>query len=244
MKLIKIVQISDIHCGTGNTFNPSLMEKTIEQVNKYSPDIMVITGDLTTDGYFEEYKMAVGYIKQFKVSNKIIVPGNHDSRNVGYRTFEKLIGPLSKTLKIDNDILVCGADSTEPDLDDGQIGRGDNAKLKKVFSENFNFKILALHHHVISVPNCGREMNILRDAGNVLKMAVQTGVNLILSGHKHVPNLWLFERIKILNCSTTTSNRLRGIYKPSYNIIEIGKELKITKQEVEGISKIIYKGSY
>ncbi len=69
-------------------------------------------------------------------------------------------------------------------------------------------------------------MNILRDAGDVLKMAVKSGVNIILSGHKHIPHLWNFEGIKVVTCSTTTSRRIRGIYKPSFNILEISNNLK------------------
>lgn len=233
----RIIQISDLHCGSSH-FDPKLMELTIEQVNKYKPDLLIVSGDLTMEGYYEEYQTAIKYLNRFNVKNKMIIPGNHDARNVGYRTFEKLIGNPFNTVRINN-MIICGADSTEPDLDDGQIGRAHTGKLKALFSKHYSFKILALHHHVISVPNSGREMNILRDAGDVLKMAVKSGVNLILSGHKHIPHLWNFENIKIVTCSTTTSRRIRGIYKPSYNIIDIGRELKITRQEVEGKGSII-----
>ncbi len=243
MEKTKIVQISDLHCGAGHFFDPELMVQTIDQVNDLQPDILLVTGDLTMDGYYDEYQIALDYIDRMKVKKKVIVPGNHDSRNVGYRTFEKLIGDPFSVLRHE-DIMLCGVDSTEPDLDDGQIGRRETAKLRELYREDFNMKILALHHHVISVPNSGREMNILRDAGDVLKMAVRSGVNLILSGHKHVPHIWNFEGIKVITCSTTTSRRIRGIYKPSYNIIEIGDDLKISQKEVEGSSKVIYEGAY
>ncbi len=243
MKKRVIVQISDIHCGSG-LFNKNIMMQTISQVNEINPDVLVITGDLTMDGYYEEYKMVRNYISQFKTAKKVIVPGNHDARNVGYKTFEKFFGNPFKIVHIDNDIIICGADSTEPDLDDGQIGRYHTMKLKKIFSKNYKFKILALHHHVISVPNSGREMNILRDAGDVLKMAVKTNVNLIMSGHKHIPHLWRFEGIKILTSATTTDGRIRGIYKNSYNIITITDKLKIEKREVLGKTTILYNGVY
>ncbi len=243
MKPVKLVQISDIHCGS-SLFDENLMINTIKQVNEINPDLLIITGDLTMDGYFEEYKMALSYIKRFKVKRKLIVPGNHDSRNVGYRTFERLIGNPFRVIKLNNNIIICGVDSTQPDLDDGQIGRHNTMKLKRIFSKNYSFKILALHHHVISVPNSGREANILRDAGDVLKMAVKTKINLIMSGHKHIPYLWRFEGIKVLTCSTTTSRRLRGIYQPSYNIITISNKLKIERKEVLGNTRTLYDGPY
>ena len=236
----RIIQISDIHCGSSH-FDPKLMEKTIKLVNDSAADLLLITGDLTMEGYYAEYQIAVEYINRFKVPEKLIVPGNHDARNVGYKTFEKIIGPPFSVMHLGN-ILICGADSTEPDLDNGQIGRTHTAELKQIFSKHTGVKILALHHHVISVPNSGRERNILNDAGDVLEMAVKSGVNLILSGHKHVPYLWNFENIKVVTCSTTTSRRIRGMYKPSYNIFEISDNLRIIQKEVEGMSKVIYEG--
>lgn len=243
MRTVKIVQISDLHCGS-NRFDENLMKNTIKQINELSPDLLVITGDLTMDGYIDEYQMALEYINRIEVDRKVIVPGNHDSRNVGHRTFEKLIGNPFRVVKLSNQLIICGADSTEPDLDDGQMGRYHTMQLKKLFQKDYTYKILALHHHVISVPNSGREMNILRDAGDVLKMAVKSGVNLILSGHKHIPYLWNFEGIRVLTCSTTTSRRIRGIYKPSYNIITVNKQLKIEKREVTGRTVTIYDGAY
>ncbi|MFC1568728.1 metallophosphoesterase family protein [bacterium] len=242
MQTKRIIQISDIHCGSIR-FDENLMNQTIDQVNQSNADVLIITGDLTMEGFYEEYQQALHYIEQFKTPLQLIVPGNHDSKNVGDRTFEKLIGNPFKVIKLD-DIIICGADSTEPDLDDGQIGRYHTLELQNNFAEDFRFRILALHHHVISVPNSGREMNILRDAGDVLKMAVDSGVHLILSGHKHIPHIWNFENIKIVTCSTTTSRRIRGLYKPSYNIIEIGDELTIVEKEVEGTSRVIYKGQF
>ncbi|MBN1898709.1 MAG: metallophosphoesterase [Spirochaetes bacterium] len=243
MTNMKIVQISDIHCGS-SMFDENLMKNTITQVNQIDPDVLILTGDLTMDGYHEEYRKAVSYIRKFKVKKKLIVPGNHDSRNVGWKLFEKMIGNPFKIIRMNKDIIICGADSTEPDLDDGQMGRYHTNKFRKIFAEDFRFKILAMHHHVISVPNSGREMNILRDAGDVLQMLVRSRVNLVLSGHKHMPHLWHFEGIKILTSTTTTTRRIRGMYPPSYNIITVGQHLKIERKEVLGKKLMLYNGAF
>ena len=242
MKKIKLVQISDIHCCS-SYFDDKLMDATVEQVNELAPDILIISGDLTAEGFLHEYEVANEQIKRFKVKRKLIIPGNHDARNVGYRIFEKLVGNPFPMMKINRDLIVCGADSTEPDLDDGKIGRHWTMKLKQRFSGEFDFKILVMHHHVISVPNSGREMNILQDAGDVLKMATKAGVDLILSGHKHIPWLWNLEGMQILTCCTTTTKRVRGFHKPSYNIIEINdSKLKISRKEVMGKCVDVYQG--
>ena len=51
------------------------------------------------------------------------MPGNHDSRNVGYVHFEELFGDATRVLR-KGGVTVVAVDSTEPDLDHGQIGRG------------------------------------------------------------------------------------------------------------------------
>ena len=56
-----IVQISDLHCGT-QFFLPNLLERAITEVNDIQPDIVVISGDLTTFGFKEEYALAKDYI--------------------------------------------------------------------------------------------------------------------------------------------------------------------------------------
>ena len=54
--------------------------------------------------------------------NKVIVPGNHDSGNVGYLLFEVLFGTWSPCCSLDG-VTVVGVDSSQPDIDDGHIGR-------------------------------------------------------------------------------------------------------------------------
>ena len=53
----------------------------------------------------------------------IVIPGNHDSRNVGYVHFEELFGERRSELHADG-VSIVAVDSTEPDLDHGVIGRG------------------------------------------------------------------------------------------------------------------------
>ena len=44
-----------------------------------------------------------------------------------------------------------------------------------------------LHHHLLPVPGTGRERNVVYDAGDAIECLQRAGVNLVLSGHKHVP---------------------------------------------------------
>jgi 3',5'-cyclic-AMP phosphodiesterase len=50
---------------------------------------------------------------------------------------------------------------------------------------------------------------------------VETGVHLVLSGHKHVPYSWRLEDMLIVNAGTASTLRLRGNTRPCYNVIEV-----------------------
>ena len=56
-----IVQISDLHCGA-QFFLPNLLERAITEVNDLEPQIVVVSGDLTTYGFKEEYAQAKEYL--------------------------------------------------------------------------------------------------------------------------------------------------------------------------------------
>ena len=84
--------------------------------------MVVVTGDLTNDGFRQEYLLAKSYIDRLECPDLLVIPGNHDSRNVGYVHFEELFGPRSCHF-LKEGISIVGVDSTEPDLDYGTIGR-------------------------------------------------------------------------------------------------------------------------
>ncbi len=46
------------------------------------------------------------------------------------------------------------------------------------------------------------------------------GVQVVLSGHKHVPYVWRLEDMYVANAGTVSSLRVRGYTKPCYNVLE------------------------
>src|SRR2546429_9712195 len=104
-----IVQLSDLPCGQ-QFFLPSLLERAIAETNELAPDVVVISGDLTSHGFKEEYALARQYIDQVECESVVVIPGNHDSRNVGYVHFEDLFGSRSSVLRT-NDVTTRSGDS-------------------------------------------------------------------------------------------------------------------------------------
>lgn len=222
-KVYKIAHMSDLHCGS-QYFIPHMLEKVIHEINEEKPDVVIITGDLTEQGFKEEYRAAHGFITQLECPDVLVVPGNHDSRNVGYLHFEDFFGPRDFFRQIGPFDIIC-MDSSEPDLDEGRIGREKYSMLTRHFSDPSRLRIVAFHHHLVPIPGTGRERNILIDAGDFLRVLVEHCVNLVLAGHRHVPNIWRFEDFFVINSGTACTRRVRGYTEPCYNIIEYDGEL-------------------
>jgi len=229
-KPLRIAQLSDIHCGE-ITFDAKVMESIIGEVNTMQPDLAVVVGDLTAAGYEWEFAEAADWLDQIECPT-VVVPGNHDARNVGYLHFEHYFGERFFRYRVPfspERAAVIGApgltlvavDSSEPDLNEGQIGRERYPWMREQFSEPDDLKIFVIHHHLVAIPGTGRERNTINDAGDVLAELVPFGVDIVLSGHKHVPYFWGLSGILICNSGTATTRRLRGLTPSSWNELEV-----------------------
>src|SRR4029078_78593 len=191
------------------------------EINELKPDVVVCSGDLTTFGFRHEYLTAREYVDRIDCDALVVVPGNYDSRNGGYVHFEEMFGSRNSVLR-KGPVSIVAVDSSEPYLDHGQIGRGRYRWIEEqCTAEPAEMKIFVLHHHLLPVPGTGRERNVVYDAGDAIECLQRAGVDLVLSGHKHVPYAWRLEDLFIVNTGTVSSLRLRGNTRPCYNIVEI-----------------------
>lgn len=218
-----IAHLSDLHVGAIN-FREDLLMDAIKRINELNPDIAIVTGDVTENGYYLEFERVVWFLDHIEAP-LLVVPGNHDSRHIGNECFEELIKERYGTLKDKkHGIKVIGMDSSEPDLDYGKIGRSQQKlmedELKKSENKNY-YKIIALHHHIIPVPKTGRERNVLTDAGDILKSLIEGKADIVLSGHKHVPHVWLLEKTAFVTAGTVSTLKLRGKDTSSFNTVDI-----------------------
>ena len=150
----------------------------------------------------------------------MLIPGNHDARHIGYQLFSELFGNLEFYKEIKG-MGILGLDSTQPDKDEGHIGRDKYGWIGKELSGSDKMKIVALHHHIVPVPHSGREQNIINDAGGLLDLVLKNNVSLILMGHRHVPYSVRVHRTLMVNAGTFSSARTRGHMGNSFNIIDI-----------------------
>jgi hypothetical protein len=133
---------------------------------------------------------------------------------------------------------VVAIDSTKPDVDEGEVGREHYGWLDAALRGwTDGPRIVVIHHHILAVPGTGRDVNNLRDAGDVMAILRELEVDLVLSGHRHVPYVWSISGVRVVHSGTVSTLRVRGTMPPSYNVIEIdADEIRIVmRQPRQGI---------
>ena len=87
---MNILHISDLHFGPRHWEGDD--QALLAKINSYDADIVINTGDNTTDGLETEYIKAGRFLKAIKCSNVISTIGNHDKRNMrSHELFRKYI---------------------------------------------------------------------------------------------------------------------------------------------------------
>ncbi|MDX1596053.1 MAG: metallophosphoesterase family protein [Nitrosopumilaceae archaeon] len=228
-----IVQLSDLHIGS--QFSSEQFSKMIAEVNEIKPDVVVVTGDITNEGLVKEYEKAKELLSQIKTKKIITISGNHDYRNTGYLLFKRYF-PFETINELSDDIVLVTLGTARPDRNEGEVGYRQNLWLERTMKKYENkIKILAMHHHLIPIPDTGSDQLTVVDAGDVLRTILDTHVDLVLCGHKHRPWVWNFGNLEVINAGTVSSERVRGLFENTYNIITISdKKIDVDLKIVGG----------
>jgi len=228
-----IVQLSDLHVGS--QFLPEVFETVVKEVNELNPDVIVITGDLTNEGLMKEYEKCKSLLMQFKTKKIISISGNHDYRNTGYLLFKKFF-PFQTVNELDNDVVLVTVGTARPDRNEGEVGYRQNLWLERTMKKyKDKIKIVAMHHHLIPIPDTGSDQLTVVDAGDILRTVLDTGVDVVLCGHKHRPWAWNFGKLTVVNAGAATSERVRGLFENTYNILTISnKKVQVDLKIVGG----------
>jgi 3',5'-cyclic AMP phosphodiesterase CpdA len=240
--MLSLLHISDLHFG--KPFLPEIGEVLRRKIEKLSPDLLVISGDLTQRAKPKEFRAARAYLDRVSSIPQLVVPGNHDIPL--YRIFERLFQPyklyhhyISKqrdTVFNQNNVVIAGLDSTNPyrAITNGRIHRRQLAFCAKAFTAApaEAARIVVAHHHFSPAPDY-KGGEIMPKAKRALDFFTRLKVDLILAGHLHrayvgnsldvYPGEDREYGIIIAQCGTSTSRRgvAREQEKNSFNRIEI-----------------------
>jgi 3',5'-cyclic-AMP phosphodiesterase len=220
---MRIGQLSDIHVLDGR-FEERLLDAAIEELNAEEPDLVVVAGDLTANGYREQFEYARERLDRIACPEVVYVPGNHDARSVGYLHFEDLFGDRAHARTVmapEGSAHVVCVDSSKPDIDDGEIGRELYGWIMDSFGSPAELRIFVMHHHLVAIPGTGRDRNQVWDAGDVLEVLRSARVDVVLGGHRHVPHVWPVADLFLVHSGTASTWRVRGYARPSYNFVTL-----------------------
>jgi 3',5'-cyclic AMP phosphodiesterase CpdA len=228
--MFDIMHISDFHINSGE-FKIAFLDNVVKYIKKANPDLVVHTGDYVHKGRGWQYEKLEKYYFKKLESPLLSVPGNHDVKSGGLELFKEYISPLRSYKVFDEkDTIVVGLRSPIPDMSEGFISIEQREWMSKKLSkinpktgEEYNNKVLALHHHLIDVPVGSKEDKLL-DAGETLETAAINDVDLILMGHRHIPYIWRIQSMLLVYCGTSASKKYRGKSAPSFNHIIINDD--------------------
>jgi 3',5'-cyclic AMP phosphodiesterase CpdA len=193
-----------------------------KEILRLKPDIVVATGDFTENGLLNEYNAVAEQLSKLSNFPLIAVPGNHDYRSTGYLIYKKIFGEKQKN-ELGKSIFFA-VSTARPDRDEGEVGHRQNIWLEENLKRRKGrVKIIVMHHHLIQVPDTGTDRITIIDAGDVLKSILIGGADLVLSGHRHRPWMWQINDTVVVHAGTISSERTRGFFANTYNIIELNE---------------------
>jgi 3',5'-cyclic-AMP phosphodiesterase len=239
---MRIGHFSDIHV-LDPRFDEGLLETTIDEINAEDPDLVVVAGDLTSNGYREQFEYARSRLDRLACREIVLVPGNHDARSVGYLHYEDLFGERAHARTIDapdGRVQIVCVDSSKPDIDDGEIGRELYGWILDSFAGEAALRIFVMHHHLVAIPGTGRDRNQVWDAGDALEILRSAEVDIVLGGHRHVPHVWPIGGLFLVHSGTASTRRVRGYSHPSYNFVTLTRDLiEVEMREPGGPREVI-----
>jgi len=217
-------------------FNRETFRAAVKEINALSPDVILITGDLTENGLVSEFKTAQKELKKLKAEKLIYVSGNHDYRSTGYLLFTGFF-PFSQIIQTD-DVVVIVLSSARPDRDDGEAGNRQNLWLERTPEKNADkAKIVAIHHYIISIPDTGADQITIIDTDDVLRSLVKSKADLVLCGHRHRPWLWKMENMSVIHAGSVSCEKLSGFFCNSCNVATVkGRKIEAKLKIVDGDS--------
>ena len=188
---------------------------------------------MTENGLVSQYRNARQALGTIKCKKRVICSGNHDYRSTGYLLFKQFF-PTKPILKIDG-VVFAVISTARPERNEGEVGHRQVLWLDETFAKFKRLvKIAVIHHHLIQVPDTGPDNIPVIDAGDTLRTIIESKVRLVLGGHRHRPWRWNVGGTQIIHAGTLSSERTRGFYVHSYNIVNVSKDNVDAKLRIVG----------
>jgi 3',5'-cyclic AMP phosphodiesterase CpdA len=229
-----VLQISDTHFGTEQF---DVMEALLQLVREQSPDVVVVSGDITQRARRSQFRAARQFLKRLAASEILVLPGNHDIPLFNllmrlfcpYANYRRAFGATLEPEFESADLLVLGVNTTRASRHtDGEVSasqiRHVSQRLRMAKAEQLR---LVVTHQPVHVTRTEDETNILHGHREAVHAWATAGVDLILGGHIHLPYVRplrerfpeLQRHVWAVQAGTAVSTRIRGGIPNSVNMI-------------------------
>ncbi|MCE7743006.1 MAG: metallophosphoesterase [Candidatus Heimdallarchaeota archaeon] len=231
-KWLRLAQISGTDFGTSFDGHSELFTKGMDLIDSTNPDLILHCGNLTSKGRTSDYELAVENFVNY--SDKLVFcPGPNDLKGFGETLSHKHFDTESIFEKNKSCFYILN--TSVPETEIGVVGRTVQNRLERYVyhtrQETLDkFHTVVMHHHLIPIPGT-RETSALEDAGDVLRLLTNTGVNLVLSGHLGKAFCTRVERTAFVNCNTLASQNTSS-FENSFNLIDISADGAIVVSEI------------
>ena len=232
---MRLVHLSDLHSGRADD---RLVEAMLESISAASPDLVAIGGDLTQRSRTAQWQRAAGWLERLP-SPWIATPGNHDiplfdlTRRISdpFGSFRRYVHhDLEPSASVGGAFVMCARTATPRRRVEGAVDR-ESLWLAKELLEGrrpHDPVVLVTHHPLAMHPASGRGPSLVVRSDELLEVASQGGVDLLLSGHLHRPHggePFTVESggrtMVAMHGGTACSNRLRGGEPPAWQLVDL-----------------------
>lgn len=215
----------------------TFLERAVEDVNDRSVDATLFVGDLTMDGFHEEFDRFDRIVADLD-DPWMAIPGNHDvpktyddHESPSVSNFQRTYAPDDYPFTAsygDLDILALDSASSDDVLDthDGVVGERQVAWLDDELARATN-PVVTLHHALPPMieqfdeyrdavdPELGQPP-VLRNPQPLVDTLQKHDVPLVLTGHLHIPSIAELGATREVNAPATST------FPPAYLLLEVG----------------------
>lgn len=227
-----MAHISDLHFGR---VDERLLGPLRDALARARPDLIVVSGDLTQRARHSQFAQAKAFLDSIPFP-RLVIPGNHDIPL--YDVLERVSRPLDRYARwfgsekvpfhVDDTFAVIGFNTTwRWSVQDGRLRTSQFDKARTLFSGvPAGVLRIVVTHHPLTGGREGSDGKGLLRADRALKAFASLGVDLFLSGHRHVAGLFDSTHVVevpgynalLVEAGTATSDRVRG-EENAFNVI-------------------------
>jgi len=222
--MIRILHLSDPHFGAAD---PAIAARFLSQARELSPDLTVLSGDLTMRARRRELIEARSFVEQLP-RPRLVIPGNHDIPALNqplhrlfapFKRYRDTFGEELEPVHTAPGLHVVSMNSNKAfnTSIDWSLGVLSPANFKRAHQRLSGapgtFRVLVMHHPLIAPEDHQRD--VVRPLPPLLELTARHHVDLVLCGHFHCSHLaaigpqgeW---HSVVSQAATVCSTRLQG----------------------------------